>query len=305
MKIWEVFDKSFFRYKDRKIVIYGIGEHTRFIVEKLHQYSIVGVLDGVKKGGSIYGVPILNEKTLSRQQADIVVIVARSSNIGIILKRIAPLCMALGIEVFDIRGNNLLKRNIKNEWQSISLPDKEVLLQKVKEADAVSFDVFDTLLMRKLLFPTDVYDLMKNYDGSVPADFSENRIKCERKLMQEKSSPAIHMIYEELKKVYGWTDKQKEYYCNLEYDTDCKSMILRNDMYLIYQECCRRHKKIYLITDMYYTKDQICGLLQRFHIRQYEDVLVSCEEKTSKSEKLFDVYLERVPEGKKLHIGDE
>ena len=64
-------------------------------------------------------------------------------------------------------------------------------------------------------------------------------------------------------------------------------------------------KKIYLITDMYYTKDQICRLLERFHIRQYEDVLVSCEMRTSKSEKLFDIYLEKEPKGKKLHIGDD
>lgn len=305
MEIWEIFEKSFFDYKDQKIVIYGIGDQTRFIIEKLRQYHIVGVLDGIKKGGTIYGVPILDETLLSKKQADMVVIVARSSNIGIILKRIAHISINSGISVFDIQGNNLLNRKIRKNWQSIRLPDREELLQRIRGADIVSFDVFDTLIMRKLLFSTDTYELMKNYDESVPEDFPENRIRCERGLMQKTSSPSIQMIYDELKRTYEWTDQQKEYYCNLEYDTDRKCMALRDDIYTIYQECCRMDKKIYLITDMYYTKNQICGLLDRFDIRQYEDVLVSCEEKTSKSERLFDVYLKMEPEGKKLHIGDE
>ena len=305
MEIWEIFDKAFSGCMDQKIIIYGIGEQTGHIIERLRQYHIVGVLDGIKKDGTIYGVPILDETSLSKKQADLVVIVARSSNIGIILKRIARICRNSGIRVFDIQGNDLLNRNIQKEQQLVLLPDREALLQKIREADVVSFDIFDTLIMRKTLFSTDTHELMKNYDERVPEDFPENRIRCERELMREESSPSIRMIYDELKKVYGWTDLQTEYYCNLEYDTDCRCMVLRDDIYVIYQECCKRKKKIYLITDMYYTKRQICKLLQRFHIRQYEDVLVSCEEKTSKSERLFDLYLEREPKGRKLHIGDE
>lgn len=305
MEVWEVFDRSFSRYKDQKIVLYGIGVHTGQIIEKLKQYRIAGVLDGIKKDGVIYGVPILDEKRLSKKQADMVVIVARSSNIGIILKRIAKICADSGIDILDIQGNHLLKREAAEERRPVCLPDRNGLLQKIREADVVSFDLFDTLILRKLLFHTDVYELMKKYDGSIPGDFAENRIKCERELMRERSSPDICEIYEELKKTYGWTNRQKEYYRGLEYDTDCKCMELRRDVFALYQECRRMDKKIYLITDMYYTKEQIIGLLDRFHIRQYEDVLVSCDKKTSKSERLFDIYLEREPNGKKLHIGDD
>lgn len=305
MEAWEIFGRSFLQYRDQKIVLYGIGDHTRQIIEKLKQYRIVGVLDGIKKDGAIYGVPILDEKQLSKKQADMVVIVARSSNIGIILKRIAKICVGSGIDVLDIQGNHLLKRDVAENRKPVCLPDRNGLLQKIREADAVSFDLFDTLILRKLLFPTDIYELMKKYDGSIPRDFAKNRIKCERELMRERSSPDICEIYEELKKIYGWTDRQKEYYRNLEYDTDCKCMELRWDVFAFYQECLRMGKKIYLITDMYYTIEQISGLLDRFHIRQYEDVLVSCDKKTSKSERLFDIYLEREPEGKKLHIGDD
>ena len=230
MEIWEVFHKSFFHYKDRKIILYGIGEQTRLIIEKLRQYHIVGVLDGLKKEGTAYGIPILNEKLLSKKQADIVVIVARSSNIGIILKRIAQICIDAGIEVFDIQGNNLLKKNTREKRKTIHLPGRKALLQKIREMDVVSFDIFDTLIMRKLLFPADVYELVRQYDGTIPENFSENRIRCERKLIQEKSSPTICMIYDELKRVYGWTDRQKEHYCDLEYATDCKCMMLRKDV---------------------------------------------------------------------------
>ena len=223
MEIWEIFDKAFSGCMDQKIIIYGIGEQTGHIIERLRQYHIVGVLDGIKKDGTIYGVPILDETSLSKKQADLVVIVARSSNIGIILKRIARICRNSGIRVFDIQGNDLLNRNIQKEQQLVLLPDREALLQKIREADVVSFDIFDTLIMRKTLFSTDTHELMKNYDECVPEDFPENRIRCARELMREESSPSIRMIYDELKKAYGWTDLQTEYYCNLEYDTDCST----------------------------------------------------------------------------------
>lgn len=305
MEIWEIFDKSFTLYQKRNIAIYGIGDNTKLIVEHMPQYRIVGLLDGVQKSGTVYGIPLLNEDLLSKDLVDMIIIIARSSNVGIILKRIAHICMEQGIEVFDIQGTNLLKHNDNDSEQRSSSPDKKALLKKVETADIVSFDLFDTLIMRKLLFPTDVYELMKRYDNNLPENFSENRILCERKLMQRNPNPMISSIYHELQKLYGWTCEQKERYAELEYTTDCKCMVLRKDMYDIYQECCTLGKKLYIITDMYYTKEQIKEILKKFHISKYEDILVSCENGTSKSEYLFDIYLRKEPQGEKLHIGDD
>lgn len=305
MEIWEIFDKSFAPYKKRNIAIYGIGENTKLIVEHMPQYRIVGLLDGVQKSGTVYGIPLLNEGALSKDKVDMVIIIARSSNVGIILKRIAHICMKQGIDVFDIQGTNLLKQNDTDFEPKVSSPDKKALLRQVRTTDIVSFNLFDTLIMRKLLFPTDVYELMKRYDNNLPEDFPENRMLCERKLMQGNRGPTINSIYHELQKLYGWTHEQKAHYAELEYTTDCKCMVLRKDMYAIYQECCTLGKKLYIITDMYYTKEQIKEILKKFHVSQYEDILVSCENRTSKSEHLFDIYLRKEPQGKKLHIGDE
>ncbi len=305
MEIWEIFDQSFRSYKKRNIVIYGIGENTKLILEHVSQYQIVGLLDGVLKSGTVYGIPLLNEDSLSKDKVDMIVIIARSSNFGIILKRIARICEEQGIKVCDIQGKNLLKRDDTGSEPRLSSPDRNVLLKKVKVADIVSFDLFDTLIVRKLLFPTDVFEVMKCYDSDLPEDFSEKRVLCERKMMQGKKIPTIRGIYQELQKRYGWTDKQKERYAELEYRTDCKCMILRADMYEIYQECLALGKKVYIISDMYYTKEQIREILKKFHISQYADIFVSCESGTSKSDHLFDIYLEKESQGKKLHIGDD
>lgn len=130
MEIWEIFDKSFTPYRKRNIAIYGIGENTKYIVEHLPQYQIAGLLDGVQKSGNKYGIPILNEAFLSKDMVDMVIIVARSSNVGIILNRIARICMEQGIDVFDIQGTNLLKRDDTGTKPRVSAPDKKALLKK-------------------------------------------------------------------------------------------------------------------------------------------------------------------------------
>ena len=58
--------------------------------------------------------------------------------------------------LYDLRGRDLGKICEKAELAVGKRTDKRYLLELAEKYDAVSFDIFDTLLMRKVLRPEDV-----------------------------------------------------------------------------------------------------------------------------------------------------
>ena len=72
------------------------------------------------------------------------------------------------------------------------------MLREIDSHEVVSFDIFDTLLMRKVLFPNDVFYLMQKREG-LNDSFPENRISVEKKMMSEGIiAPSIFEIYKRL-----------------------------------------------------------------------------------------------------------
>ena len=303
--IWSVFDSSFQHIKKKRIAIYGIGENTQLILEKATDYNIVGLLDGVKDSGIVYGLPLMKLIDLTADAVDLVIIIARSSNIGVILNRIANQCVNHGIGVYNIQGMNLLESGEEEDVEYQYVPDRDAILAQVDSSEYVSFDIFDTLIMRRVLFPTDIFEMMSVYDESLPEDFSKVREACERSFIVEQRQATIYDIYTRIQSVYQWDDTRTAAVMELEITTDIKTIIARKDMIDIYQYALSRDKKVYLISDMYYTADIIERILEGVGVQGYTGLYVSCQFGTSKSEKLFDIYLSEADSGKKLHIGDD
>ena len=174
--IYQLFESGFKDKKQHRIAIYGIGENTRIILEYAKEFHIVGLLDGVKKDGYTYGLPIIDTPQLKKENVDAVVIVARSSNIGIIMARIKNICENENIAVYDIQGNNLLANSLQKQVTSDYQPDENEFIRNINDADVISFDIFDTLLMRKTLYPTDILELMMEKGADLPKNFEDNRI---------------------------------------------------------------------------------------------------------------------------------
>ena len=95
----ELFDKFFSDVKDKRIVIYGLGSLTRLIVDNKREYNFVGLLDNSKKDGQIFGIPVLDERNLELYNIDVIIIVARPSNVKLIYRRIENRCKELMIDV--------------------------------------------------------------------------------------------------------------------------------------------------------------------------------------------------------------
>ena len=79
-------------------------------------------------------------------------VVARPGSCRTIARRIGAICRENNIALIDIRGKNLLEdTKVTYVFSGISGNTKAELREKIDAADIVSFDLFDTLVMRQTL----------------------------------------------------------------------------------------------------------------------------------------------------------
>lgn len=173
----------------------------------------------------------------------------------------------------------------------------------VVNTDFVSFDIFDTLILRKCGKPGMIFYLI----DEIYAGFAEQRTTAEynaRKL-SDKEEITLDEIYSLLENIYGkeQTEKLKE----LEIKTELSQCVPNHEMLRYYNELLSDGKRIFLISDMYLPSDVIRQILEKCGIRGYEKLYVSSEyRKTKRSGSLFDLVLSEQslkPENL-THIGD-
>ena len=104
------FRKNFEESKNKKIVIYGISNNTKIILDEFKEYNILGLMDGYQTEGELYGKKILSSKEVLSLGTEIIVIVARASSTKIVFKRISDFCTKNDIKIYDVNGNDLLKK---------------------------------------------------------------------------------------------------------------------------------------------------------------------------------------------------
>lgn len=101
----------------RKIALYGIGTETeRAILELEVENDIIGLLDGFRTGGEIYGKNIISMNDAVANGVKRIIVVARPGSCKAIARRIGNQCRESKVELYDIRGTDLLnqRREIYN-----------------------------------------------------------------------------------------------------------------------------------------------------------------------------------------------
>lgn len=182
---------------------------------------------------------------------------------------------------------------------------RNLLLDRIKKqidaAKIVSFDVFDTLLLRPYLKPTDLFRHLEKIENK--PYFSLNRISAER-LARVKNTDQEDVTLDE---IYSEIDNQfaslKEKELALE-----KSVLFANPEALqVFNYAKQEGKTIVLVSDMYLPSDFIEEVLKKNGFASHERLYLSCElRKTKSSGSLFSHILteQHVQPKEMLHIGD-
>ncbi len=296
-------------YKDTKIVLYGLGTETdRFLIENGNNLSVVGLLDGFKSDGELYGYPIIPIAEAPEKGVKLIIVVARPGSCKAIAKRIGDFCREKDIALFDVRGRDLLDAAaVAFDFKNVSGESKATLMGKASEASVISFDLFDTLVMRKVKTYTDVFDILEYQlrdKGIFIPDFSKHRMFAEKELSKG-NPPRLEQIYDSVLKAVGGCFVSASELAEMEWELDYSLLTVRKAVKEVFNSFVSMGKKVVITTDSYYTREQIVQILNKFELSGYEDLLVSCEYGTAKTQELFSVLSDKYKDKKVLHIGDD
>lgn len=296
-------------YRNEKIALYGLGTETeRFLAEFGDRVTITGILDSFRESGEIYGHPIIPVRETASRGVRLIIVVARPGSCKAIAKRIGGFCQENDIALYDVRGRDLLEsRMVSYDLKHLHGGTLQELFRKIGMADVVSFDLFDTLIARKVRSYTDIFELMDlrlREKGIVIPDFAKLRLSAEKELSRDKA-PRLREIYEYVLERAGGSFMTASELAWMEWETDFSTMVARESICDVFRRAISNGKQVVITTDNYYSLGQIKEILARFGLEGCDRVLVSCEYKTSKAQDLFKILQDNYKSKKILHIGDD
>lgn len=308
--VLQSFEKHFSKYKGVPIALYGLGENTGMVLRHFTDYQFVGLMDDACIGEERFGYSVISNEQAKALGVKVIIIIARSANIPIIYRRIDTFCDVNNIKVFSINGE--LQQINNKEWQGLpkiyDTIKESLLLEKINAAEVISFDVFDTLIMRKVLFPRDVFikleQVLIQEFGKEYVGFAKKRIMMEQELYAT-IQPTLFDIYKQLANHYQWQDNQIDSFMQKELDLEKSVIVSREKMLEIFSYAKALNKQVCLTSDMYLSSKMIAALLQQvgYDLTNVE-LFVSNEYGHSKANGLF-VEVQKACSGKRiLHIGD-
>lgn len=183
--------------------------------------------------------------------------------------------------------------------------DKEILKKKIDNAKVVSFDIFDTLLLRPFVNPIDVFAYIEKIEDL--QYFALNRTIAEKKArlikqLREKTCEDINYI-----DIYNKIDSNYKKCFDKEKQLEYQILQQNKEMLEIYNYAKNNNKKIIITSDMYLDRDFLTKILNKNNINGFYKLYVSSEIKLCKgSGNLFKYILNDLNiEAKNLiHIGD-
>jgi len=307
------FDVTFEHIKRKKIAIYGLGSNTHILTRYIKGFSIVGLLDKDKAsiGKEINGYPVLSMATISTC-VDAIIIVSNDSYWSIIFDRIKAVSEQFNIDVFYQDGSQPIdevnENNIKNNpyWRV----DKELLLERLSSYDIITFDLFDTLVMRKVLRPEDVFSLVekklfqlykKGYEFAEIRKFAATQLD-----MRVGPIYSFDDIYTILVKDFKFPKGLVYLTQQLEIETELDFLTPREEILGFFNYAKEQGKTVSIVTDMYYGIEIIAQILKNNGIAEYSDIYISCETKKAKKDGVFWKYFSQIYDvNRVLHIGDD
>ncbi len=190
------------------------------------------------------------------------------------------------------------------------------LSQQIRRYPVVSFDIFDTLLMRPFRHPTDLYDFIES-DARLITNIPHLNFKRERKNAEKAAFEnaieaglgeiTLEEIYEIIAENLNLSDDARGKLMHLEMQTEYDLLYPRKSGYRAYLEAKQLGKKIIFVSDMYLSVEFLAKVLEKNGYGEYAKLYVSSEHRVKKhSGALFDYVIKDLDISPEtiLHVGD-
>ncbi|MGN0974508.1 MAG: glycosyltransferase [Gemmiger sp.] len=221
----------------------------------------------------------------------------------------------------NVREPDRLKQDFYGSRQILmpALPQQE-LKQAIASATCriVSFDVFDTLLLRPFLYPTDLFEWMEPGVTKIvgTADNVEFRIlrtnaeRCARKAKEDAcGTPEVTLaeIYAQLQRMCPRLSPYLDAIRQYELDSELRFCMPRKKGLELVRYARALGKTVVFTSDMYLPRDFIGRMLAKCGVPLPDRLFVSCETGCSKAEgALYDQVARRLNAAPRqcVHVGD-
>lgn len=190
----------------------------------------------------------------------------------------------------------------------------KTILQEIKKYDVISFNIYDTLILRNTLFPQDIFKLLANIADEQYGvkDFNFIRINMEAEARNRtvqtdgtKEDISLDRIYQEISAHYPDipTEQLKEAEINLELQYCRVNPLVKS----IYDAAVIAEKKVFLIADTVFPENIVASILNKCGCQNWSGLYLSGEaEKAKSTGSLYRriIEVEGVDVHSWLHIGE-
>jgi predicted HAD superfamily hydrolase/glycosyltransferase involved in cell wall biosynthesis/GT2 family glycosyltransferase len=188
--------------------------------------------------------------------------------------------------------------------------EKDFLIA-LAEVDAVSFDIFDTLLARNVSDPIDIFYIVEakvQKHGLYNGRFAQERIQAELNARKHSAYEEVTLseIYHEFSCITGVDEKLSIEISRLEIDVELENIKPRQLGIRMFQRSILAGKKTSLISDFYMSLDVVIRMLEICGVSGFEHIFISCEHRLTKhAGSLFKKYQNLfTTDFRLLHVGD-
>ncbi|WP_462169260.1 rhamnan synthesis F family protein [Pseudoalteromonas lipolytica] len=188
------------------------------------------------------------------------------------------------------------------------------LRNHLERFEHISFDVFDTLVRRRYFAP-DYAKLLLGKDltslGYFDSEQEFVKLRNEAEFNVRKSKGfsgdvTIFETYDFLANVYGWSSEQAKNYAEKEFYYDLSMIQPKNEIVDLLNELVVGGRQVTIISDTYYTKDQVSLMLAKVGVSCGYELFVSSELGMRKDNgTLWQYVKDLLPKGQLfIHVGD-
>jgi FkbM family methyltransferase len=236
---------------------------------------------------------------------------------GLLSKDIAPEKDALALLHSSLNEINNANFSINATFKPNAKFTRIIKAIENEKTKFVSFDVFDTAILRPVLEPHDIFAFLNRVARdelkSINLNFSEIRRQCERNLRLEMDAdgltqdPSLEQIYERIAGDFCLNFKSLEKIKQLELDLEIRLSLKNPLIFSIYESALAAGKEVIFCSDSYFDKKTLVKMLVDAGYKKFHMVFSSCEiGATKKHGTMFPYVLEflNVEANSILHLGD-
>ena len=175
-------------------------------------------------------------------------------------------------------------------------------IKEISKYDVISFDIFDTLLLRLVEKPVDVFAYMEALYRF--PHFYDLRIKAESEARKESETGEVN-----LREIYAIIAKKTDIDIDewMAREIQAEMLLCKANPYFkqIVEKLQKMDKRIIAVSDMYLPKEDIEALLEHSGYTNLEKIFISKQYRLSKAKgDLYDVVKEYIKYSSVIHIGD-